>query len=126
MNQTILDRIQALGGDISQVKGKSLAEDLMSITFDMVLYPKPEDTPWADEEDQEPIYGLGEYIDEHQELIQSDRQAFMDKMIAHYYVHTEEGRDRCFGQQLLLHPIRKELMIMKSGIQILWMRILLI
>ncbi len=57
MKQAILDRIQALGGDISQVKGKSLAEDLMSITFDTVLYPKPEDTPWADEEDQEPSYG---------------------------------------------------------------------
>ncbi|MDM1442537.1 hypothetical protein HX056_04215 [Myroides odoratimimus] len=96
MNQTILDRIKALGGDISQVKGKSLAEDLMSITFDTVLYPKPEDTPWADEEDQEPIYGLGEYIDEHQELIQTDRQAFMHKMIAHYYVHTEEGRGQVF------------------------------
>lgn len=45
MKQTILNRIQALGGDISKVKGTSLQEDLLAITFDTVLYEKPEDTP---------------------------------------------------------------------------------
>ena len=55
LNQKILTRIQALGGDISQVKGTSLADDLLAITFDTVLYPKPQDTPWAKAEDTEPI-----------------------------------------------------------------------
>ena len=41
MKQEILDRIQALGGDISQVKGTSLAEDLSAITFNTILYEKP-------------------------------------------------------------------------------------
>ncbi|MEK6493856.1 hypothetical protein [Myroides odoratimimus] len=107
MKQTILDRIKALGGDISQVKRKSLAEDLMAITFDTVLYPKPEDTPWADEEDQEPIYGLGEFVDAHQELITTDKEAFFNKMIAHYYVNTEEGRGQMFWTAAPFTPYKE-------------------
>ena len=56
MKQEILDRIQALGGDISQVKGTSLAEDLSAITFNTILYEKPEDTAWARADEEEPIY----------------------------------------------------------------------
>ena len=41
MKQEILNRIQALGGDISQVKDTSLADDLLAVTFNTVLYPKP-------------------------------------------------------------------------------------
>ncbi|MGL4584565.1 MAG: hypothetical protein ACRCVU_16485 [Flavobacterium sp.] len=96
MKQTILDRIQALGGDISQVKGKSLADDLMSITFNTVLYQRPEDTPWAKAEEEEPICGLGEYVDAHNELISTDKQVFYDKMIADYYIVTKEGRGQMF------------------------------
>lgn len=55
MKKTILDRIQALGGDISSVKGKTLMEDLCSITFNTVLYKKFINTPWVDV-DEEP-YG---------------------------------------------------------------------
>ena len=68
MKQEILNRIQALGGNISQVKGTSLAEDLLAITFNTVLYPKPEDTPWARADEEEPIYGLGKWVDDHREL----------------------------------------------------------
>ena len=63
MKQTILNRIQALGGDISKVKGTSLSDDLLAITFNTVLYPKPQDTPWAKADEKEPIYGLGEWVD---------------------------------------------------------------
>lgn len=107
MKQTILDRIKALGGDISQVKGKSLAEDLIAIRFSTVLYPKPEDTPWAEADDQEPIYGLGEYVDGHQELIATDKQSFFNKMIADYYVDTEEGRGQVFWTALPFTPYKE-------------------
>ena len=43
MKQEILNRLQALGGDISKVKGNSLQEDLLAITFNTVLYEKPQD-----------------------------------------------------------------------------------
>ncbi|MDM1502892.1 hypothetical protein HX071_11875 [Myroides marinus] len=107
MKQTILDRIHALGGDISGVKGSSLQEDITAISFKTVLYPKPEDTPWADEEDQEPIYGLGEYVDAHQDLINTDRQAFYDKMITYYYVDTEEGRGQMFWTAMPFTPYQE-------------------
>ncbi|MDR2223641.1 MAG: hypothetical protein LBE34_13065 [Flavobacteriaceae bacterium] len=107
MKQTILDRIQALGGDLSGVKGSSLQEDITAISFNTVLYPKPEDTPWADEEDQEPIYGLGEFVDAHRELIATDRQAFYDKMITHYYVETEEGRGQMFWTAMPFTPYQE-------------------
>ena len=85
MKQSILNRIQALGGDISKVKGTSLQEDLLSITFNTVLYEKPEDTPWAKADEEEPICGLGEWVDTHIELYKSDKKAFYDKMIAEFY-----------------------------------------
>ena len=40
MIKEILDKIQALGGDISTVKNISLQKDLEAITFNSVLYPK--------------------------------------------------------------------------------------
>ena len=78
MKQEILKRIQALGGDISQVKGTSLADDLLAVTFNTVLYPKPKDTPWARADEEEPIYGLGKWVDAHMELYKTDKKAFYD------------------------------------------------
>ncbi|MVX35194.1 hypothetical protein [Myroides sp. LoEW2-1] len=107
MKQAILDRIKALGGDISQVKGKSLQEDLMAITFNTVLYQRPEDTAWAKADEQEPICGLAEYIDKHQELVNIDRKVFYDKMIADYYVITKEGRGQMFWTATPFTPYKE-------------------
>ena len=79
MKKDILDRIQALGGDISQVSGVSLQDDLQSITFNTVLYPRPADTPWEKAEDAEPIYGLGAFVEAHMALYQADKNAFYEK-----------------------------------------------
>ena len=62
MNKNILSRIEALGGNISAVSGKSLALDIAAVTFDTVLYAKREDAPWITKE-EEPIYGLAEYVE---------------------------------------------------------------
>jgi hypothetical protein len=68
MKKEILEQIKKLGGNIDNVKGNSLQEDLLSITFDTVLYPRPEDTPWASAEEQEPIYGIGDFVNENEAL----------------------------------------------------------
>ncbi|MHC5352958.1 hypothetical protein ACYSNX_01990 [Myroides sp. LJL115] len=107
MKQIILDRMRALGADISRVKGRSLQEDIQSITFNSVLYPKPEDTPWALEQDQEPIYGLSEFIGANQDLIQTDREAFFDKMLKHYFVDTKQGRGQMFWTSKLFTPFQE-------------------
>nr|WP_314559268.1 hypothetical protein [uncultured Capnocytophaga sp.] len=107
MKQSILNRIQALGGDISKVKGTSLQEDLLSITFNTVLYEKPEDTPWAKADEEEPIYGLGEWVDTHFKLYKSDKKAFYDKMIAKFYCLTEEPRGQHFWVANLFTPFKE-------------------
>lgn len=58
MKQEIINRIKQLGGNVTNVKGTSLSEDLCAITFNTALYKKPEDTPWLSAEDTEPIEGL--------------------------------------------------------------------
>lgn len=107
MKQTILNRIQALGGDISKVKGTSLQEDLLAITFDTVLYEKPEDTPWIKADEEGPICGLGEWVDTHIELYKSDKKAFYNKMIAEFYCLTQEPRGQHFWIANLFTPFKE-------------------
>ena len=107
MKQTILNRIQALGGDISKVKGTSLADDLLAITFDTVLYEKPKDTPWTKADEEEPICGLGEWVDTHIELYKSDKKAFYNKMIAEFYCLTQEPRGQHFWIANLFTPFKE-------------------
>lgn len=107
MKHSILNRIKDLGGDISKVKGNSLQEDLLSITFDTVLYPKPQDTPWASAEDQEPIYELGTFIEENMDLYHSDQQAFFDKLFNIYYCLTDEAYGQDFWQPQMFTPFKE-------------------
>ncbi|MDM1045949.1 hypothetical protein HX004_08440 [Myroides sp. 1354] len=107
MKKEILDRINQLGGDISRVKGNNMAEDLLSITFNTVLYKRPVDTPWATAEQTEPIHGLGDFIAEHQELVHTHREGLYQKIITHYYRNTEEGFGQTFWQPVLFTPFTK-------------------
>ena len=107
MKQEILNRLQALGGDISKVKGTSLQEDLLAITFDTVLYEKPEDTPWTKADEEEPICGLGEWVDTRIELYKSDKKAFYNKMIAEFYCLTQEPRGQHFWIANLFTPFKE-------------------
>lgn len=50
MKKEIVNRIKQLGGNVANVKGVSLQEDLCAITFNTALYQKPEDTPWLSAE----------------------------------------------------------------------------
>ena len=96
MKREILDRIEALGGNISSVAGKSLAEDLCSITFETVLYRKNVDTPWAAADDEEPIEGLGDFIDKNIELYKGNQEVFFNKLYEKYlqsFWTKEELRD---------------------------------
>ena len=96
MKQEIINRIKQLGGNVTNVKGTSLSEDLCAITFNTALYKKPEDTPWLSAEDTEPIEGLGDWVDENTELFNSDREAFYKKMVDAYYTLNEDPRRQLF------------------------------
>jgi len=107
MKTEILEKIKQLGGNVGNVKGNSLSEDILSITFETVLYQKPEDTPWQTAEDAEPIYGIGEFINANEELFKTDKQALYDKIIQKYFCLTKEGYGQFFWQPRLFTPFKE-------------------
>lgn len=104
MKKEVLERIQQLGGNVEQVKGKSFKEDFLSIRFDALLYEKPEDMPWANSEDIEPIYGLSAFIEQHQNLVENDREALYDKIVKYFYYETEAAHGQMFWTANLFTP----------------------
>lgn len=104
MKKEVLERIQQLGGNVEQVKGKSFKEDFLSIRFEALLYEKPEDMPWAEAEDIEPIYGLSEFIEQHHELVAHDREALFDKIVKYFYYETEGAHGQMFWTANLFTP----------------------
>ena len=107
MKPEILARIQQLGGNIDQVKGQSLSDDLQAITFNSVLYPRPLDTPWSTADEEEPIYGLNKFVDEHLALFTIDRAALYRKITDHFYQNTDEPRGQMFFRNNLFTPFRE-------------------
>ena len=107
MKKEILEKLKQLGGNIENVNGNSLAEDILSITFDTVLYQKPEDTSWQTAEDAEPIYGIGEFINENEELFKTNKQALYDKIIEKYFCLTREGYGQVFWQPRPFTPFKE-------------------
>lgn len=107
MKKEILNRIEQLGGNVAQVKGTSLQEDLCAITFHTALYLKPVDTPWQSAEDTEPITGLGDWVDKHMTLFESDRQTFYQKMVDTYYTLDETPRMQHFWVARPFTPFRE-------------------
>lgn len=107
MKREILERIEELGGNISSVVGKSLTEDLCSITFDTVLYRKNVDTPWSNADDEEPIEGLGDFVDENIELYKKDKDVFFNRLYEKYFILTEEAYGQYFWSGEMFTPFRE-------------------
>ena len=108
MKKEILEQIKKLGRNIDNVKGNSLQEDLQSITFDTVLYQRPTDTPWATAEEEEPIYGIGDFINQNESLFKEDKAAFYDKIIQKYFRVTTEGFGQVFWEASPFTPFKEE------------------
>ena len=107
MKKEILEKIKQLGGNTDKVKGYSLADDLLSITFDTALYQRKEDTPWATAEQTEPIYGIGDFINENEKLFKTDKQKLYDKIIDKYFRLTDESYGQVFWQPRLFTPFKE-------------------
>ena len=107
MKKEITDRIRLLGGNVANLKGNSLKEDLCAITFDTALFLKPVDTPWLAAEDTEPIEGLGDWVDEHMELFNSDRESFYKEMTETFFTLDEEPRRQLFWVARPFTPFQK-------------------
>ncbi len=96
-----------MGGNTDNVKGTSLLDDLQAVSFRTVLYPKPQDTPWATADDTEPVHGIGAFIDDNKNLFNTDRSQFYEKIINHYYRLTEEGFGQTFFRNELFTPFKE-------------------
>lgn len=107
MKQEILNRIKQLGGNIDKVQSRSLQEDLLSISFNTVLFLKPEDTPWQTANNTEPIYGLGEWVDANMGLLKFDKETFYKKMLDTYYTLDKEPRMQRFWVARSFTPFRE-------------------
>ncbi len=103
----IIERIQQLGGNVAQVKGESLKDDLLSIRFKALLYEKPGDMPWAEAEDIEPIYGLNKFIEEHQDLVENDRATLYEKITKYFFYETEAAHGQMFWTANLFTPFQE-------------------
>jgi len=104
MKQVILERIKALGGNVDRVEGKSLEEDLKVISFNTVLYPKPQDTPWAKADEHEPIAGIGDFVEENRTLFKADKVRFYNQMLAHFYRQVQEPQGQTIFMNELFTP----------------------
>lgn len=99
LSEPILKRIEALGGDISQLKGHSLAEDLCSIRFDTVLY--------NDFYDDFEIPGLETFFEDHKNIYDSDPSLFFEKVLEKYFCMTREGYSQAFWCGTLFTPLKE-------------------
>lgn len=107
MRSEVIDRLKQLGGKIDHIVGKSLEEDILSIRFEAMLYEKPEDMPWAEAEDIEPIYGLGDYIEQNSDLIEADRESFYHTMVKYFFYETEAAHGQMFWTANLFTPFKE-------------------
>ena len=98
MKKTILDMIENLGGNVKDVKDNSLKEDLLSITFDTVLY--------ADFHDYFEIFKLEEFYNENKDMFFSDKDVFISKMLDRYFCITTEGLGQKFWKAELFTPFK--------------------
>jgi len=89
MKKEILERIEALGGNIDQMKGNSFEEDWQSITFDCVLYG---------DSFAENIWGIFEFCDKNWDVYLTDEKAFFEKMLNEYYYLALKEEGRAYGQ----------------------------
>lgn len=99
MKQEILLQIQKLGGNIDNVKGNSLQEDLESIEFKHPLYPND----FGDE-----LYGVDEFYKTNLQLYVTNKKAFYDSLLAHFFSDHEIPYGQAFFRNFLFTPFRKD------------------
>ncbi|MEJ5104357.1 hypothetical protein [Chryseobacterium sp. MYb328] len=84
MNDTIINKIKALGGNTEAVDvDKSFAENWKQIKFTHYLYDKDWD-----------VYGIDQFYEANKELYQNQQEKFYENLLAHYF----SAHDLAYGQ----------------------------
>ena len=100
MKQEILDALKNLGGNIDNAKDGSLYEDLLSVTFDTVLY--------ADFHNDFEIWELEKFYNENNDLYSSDKNTFSAKLLDKYFRLTRDGMCQEFWDVKMFTPFKKD------------------
>lgn len=98
MKKKILKRIGDLGGNIDNVKGNSLQDDLESIEFKNPLYP----IHFNDE-----FYGIDAFYDNNKQIYSTNKQEFYINLVNHFYSDHEEPYGQAFYRKFLFTPFRE-------------------
>lgn len=98
MKQELLTQLERLGGTIDQVKGKSLQEDLQSITFKNPLYPNDYDDEY---------YGTDEFYEKNKQLYKDNKEAFYSTLGYHFFSDHEIPYGQSFFRNFLFTPFRE-------------------
>ena len=98
MKPAILTQIQRLGGDTAGVTGESLQADLAAIVFKNPLYP----AGYVAE-----LTGVTEFWEQHQSLYQTDRPAFYQRLLAHFFADQELPYGQAFFRNFLFTPFKE-------------------
>ncbi|MDS0525121.1 hypothetical protein NNC19_05460 [Clostridium sp. SHJSY1] len=98
MKQEILERIKALGGNIDNVKGNSLKEDLQKIKFSNPLYPKS----FAED-----LYGVDEFYEKHKNMYLENKDLFYKNIGDHYFSDHEIPYGQSFFRNFLFTPFKE-------------------
>lgn len=98
MKHEIVLQIQKLGGNIDNVKGNSLQEDLESIEFKHQLYPND----FNDE-----LYGIDEFYSNNPQLYLDDKQEFYNSLLNHFFSDHEIPYGQAFYRNFLFTPFKE-------------------
>ncbi|RZK21897.1 MAG: hypothetical protein EOO63_18635 [Hymenobacter sp.] len=99
MKQAILTQIRRLGGNTDGVTGESLQADLAAIVFKNPLYP----AGYVAE-----LIGVAEFWEQHQPLYQTDRPAFYQRLLAHFFADQELPYGQAFFRNFLFTPFKED------------------
>lgn len=99
MNQEILLQIQRLGGNITNIKGDSLQEDLQSVEFKHPLYPKN----YEDE-----LYGADDFYKNNLQLYLTSKKTFYNNLADHFFSDYEIPYGQAFFRNFLFTPFTKD------------------
>jgi hypothetical protein len=99
LKQTILRKIQSLGGTTDKVNGLSLLKDLQAVNLKQPLYPKE---TYAEE-----LYGVDEFFVKHQKLYLKDKVAFYDRLLKTFFAKNQPPRGHMVYMSKPFTPLKK-------------------
>lgn len=97
MNNTIINKIKALGGNTEAVDpGKNFIENWQSITFNHYLYDKDWD-----------VYGIDQFYESNKELYHDHQEKFYENLLNHYFSAHDSAYGQYFVKDWMFTPFKE-------------------